>query len=344
MLCLILFSLILISLSSCGEEAYTEPLNSDVWEHVDDMTEARMASASLKVGDVLYMIGGSNSNGYIDSVEWAGLGADGMPGEWKKTRSLSTPRGYSAAVAYNRHVYVIGGAHGKHGADLLNTVERARINSDGTLGRWKIERERLFSARRGVSAIVSGGYVYAIGGYNGEFLDTVERAKINIDGTLGEWDVVSIMNHRRYIHSAVMVNRVLYVIGGHHRSSGGATNRVEYARIDNDGELGEWVDAPSLKVARYGARAFAGSGFIYLLGGYDGSALDSIERALIMKDGSIGEWTIVSLISIARDAPSVFVFDDIVLVAGGAELSGAALKSIEAARLDSVGRFAPWAR
>lgn len=312
------------------------------WHMVGSMEKQRMAAATVLVGDTIYVLGGSNEGGYIPDCEWSRVKESGNIGGWSKGHSLNTSRGYSAAVYYNGYLYVLGGAYGKHGGKLLNTVERARIKPDGSIGRWRLEEHAMFNARRGTTAVVMGGYLYAIGGYNGEFLDTVERARINKDGTLGSWDIVSITNERRYIHSTAVNGSHIYVMGGHHRASGGAIAAVEYASMDSDGELNEWQSSAPLNKARYGAAAFSAGGYIYVIGGFDGSALDSIERAPIGKDGVPGKWETLTPLSIPRNSPSVLVHDEHVFVIGGADSMGHSLSTIEAVIIDENGELTPW--
>ena len=67
-------------------------------------------------------------------------------------------------------------------------------------------------------------------------LNTIERAKINPDGSLGKWELmIPTMQDRRYIHSSIYTGGYIYVMGGHDRGSGGALNSVEHAKVKNDG-------------------------------------------------------------------------------------------------------------
>ncbi len=68
-------------------------------------------------------------------------------------------------------------------------------------------------------------------------LSSVERAPINVDGSLGSWQVVSNMTKGRYGHAAVAVDGYLYVLGGY---TGTWDATVERAAINSDGSLGPW--------------------------------------------------------------------------------------------------------
>lgn len=313
------------------------------WAVVGRMNLPRSAAGTVVSGDVIYVTGGASEKGYVDYCEWVRIRPDGTMFGWKMAPSLNEPRGYVTSVFHNGYIYAISGANGEHGENLLNTVERAPINPDGSPGRWIMEETRLFSSRRGGTAFALDGYLYAIGGYNGEFLDTVERAEILDDGSLGPWDLESIMLERRYIHSSVLVGRHIYVIGGHERLTGGALDKVEFARVDEDGSIGEWVEAPTLNVARYGASAVSAAGFVYLVGGYDGRAIDTVERAKVNPDGSLGPWQVVSKTAIPRSGPSALVLEDRIYAMGGF-IGGRYMNSIESAVITDEGDIRAWER
>lgn len=331
-------ALLLLAMSafSCSKGGGVE------WKKLEGMNKPRAAFAMVVSGGEVYALGGSDKDGYTASCERAGIKPDGTLAEWKKTFSLNVPRGYAAAVIHNGYVYVLGGANGEHGSNLLNTVERAGINPDGSIGRWVIEKEKLFSARRGVTIAAHDGYIYAIGGYNGEFLDTIETAKINPDGTLGQWDIVSIMLERRYIHSSVVSGGLLYVAGGHQRSTGGALNKTEYAPLLKDGNIGEWKEGTALNIARYGAGAAASDGlFMFVGGGYDGGEIDTVETARINKDGTIEKWKTVARLSTPRNDLRMFARKGFLYVMGGAN-KGGYFNTVEAAAIDDEGGIIAW--
>ncbi len=105
--------------------------------------------------------------------------ADGVP-------ALTAARRGHGVVAYEtadgaRHLLAIGGDGGP-GTPARDDVELARVEADGALGPWRIQRERLPAPRAGVAhaAFAHGGFVYVVGGSgtNGVAVDTVWRAAI----------------------------------------------------------------------------------------------------------------------------------------------------------------------
>ena len=344
---LLLVLSILLVLGACGNESEVTgsggPVKTGVavWKKLEKLKHPRMAPAVVKVAGHIYALGGSDEKGYLSSCERTKLRDDGTLEPWKKIYSLNEPRGYAAAISHKGFVYVLGGANGEHGFNLLSTVERAKVTPDGSIGRWVVEKNKLFSRRRGTTAAVLGDYLYAIGGYNGEFLDTVERTKIGPDGTLGEWELVSIMLERRYIHSSVFAHGRLYVIAGHERGSGGALDDVEFTQTDSAGEISEWQEAPTLRVPRYGAGAIENNGHIFVLGGFDGNDIDSVERASINPDGSLTPWKMVSTLPRPLNSPGVVTDGGILYVIGGSS-GNRYFPDIEATAIDYNGEFTSW--
>ncbi len=79
------------------------------------------------VGDCLYAIGGSNSDGYLNSVEWW------KPGElsWTLAESLNGPRGQLGAEAIGNEIYAFGGT--QPGTGTLSSVESAVVSCSITV-------------------------------------------------------------------------------------------------------------------------------------------------------------------------------------------------------------------
>jgi hypothetical protein len=201
------------------------------------------------------------------------LSGDGSLGTWQFTSSLNGIRHHHAAVAVGNYIYAVGGSNSPSGflGSPLNTVERAAVNSDGSLGAWQVLTATMNTSREGLAAVVVNGYLYAIGGYD---MNSVERAAINPDGTLGPWQMISSLTTSRWGLTAVEANGYIYAIGGFSLSS------VERAAINSDGSLGTWQVISSMLTPCFHNGAVAAGGYIYVSG----------QRAAINADGSLGPW------------------------------------------------------
>ena len=202
---------------------------------------------------------------------------------------MTTARHEPSGAVIDNYIYVLGGQNGSGG--YLNSVERAAINSDATLGSWQTVSSML-TARRGLAATSSGGYLYALGGYDSHHnsLDSVERAAVNADGTLGAWQPASAMNHRRAGLGAVSVRGYLYALGGYDNQS--SLNIVERAMINTDGSLGSWQIMNAMSKTRNDVATATVGGYIYALGGYGTGLLTTVE------------WTPISPASLNSLSPS----------------------------------------
>lgn len=102
---------------------------------------------------------------------------------------------HTASVIDGKYVYVIGG----DAPGSLDSVERAKIGKDGTLGPFEDAGIKLLTPRYGHAAFVGGDTLYVMGGVNreaasstGTTLMDVEEAPIMGDGTLGAFKLSSI--------------------------------------------------------------------------------------------------------------------------------------------------------
>ncbi|MHB8362518.1 MAG: hypothetical protein ACYDBX_02760, partial [Patescibacteria group bacterium] len=131
----------------------------------------------------------------------------------------------------------------------------------------------LLNATEDATSVVYNGYVYEIGGVNssGAAVVTVEYAPINTNGTIGTWTAnpTSLLNATEYATS-VVYNGYVYEIGGYTTA---ITAAVEYAPINTNGTIGTWTANPtSLLNATYSATSVVYNGYVYEIGGYNGSA------------------------------------------------------------------------
>ena len=124
----------------------------------------------------------------------------------------------------------------------------------------------------------------------------------------------------RYIHSAALYKKYLYVLGGHvQKALSLGYGDAELTVIQRDGNLSAWTVEPSrLMVPRFIASAFAKNNFLYILGGHNGAQrLNSVEFADIKRSGHIGNWQLTAPLNLARSAAAVVTANDYVYVLGG---------------------------
>ncbi len=324
---LIVMVTVLCTLQGCSEGIETGGIRGGQWESLEPLLKPRRGFSAITRGSRIYVIGGMGEDGYLRECEWTTIRADGTIEEWKGSSPLNIERVYAGVVAFNRYIYVIGGAGGKDGKPL-DTVERARIRSDGSLGEWILEENRLTTPRFGVTAIVSGGYIYAIGGYGENLLGTIERARIMPDGSLGRWQVVAHLPRPSYMHTAIKHRDHIYLLGG--RTHRGGLRDVFFTELKADGTLREWQTLMPLSSPRYGLSATVIGDRIYVGGGED---THHIESASMKTDGTLSQWKKTLRLPLKMKRAVMVAYRDVIYLIGGIH-DGKYLRDVYATRVE----------
>lgn len=322
-----LLILLLISLFvwlSSGSSTTPHQANwSSSWREASPLQLSRRAAAAVAFGDFLYVVGGINADEhYVTTVEYARINKDGGLSPWKTTTTLNEGCFYNAVIAYGGYLYAIGGGTGERGQNNypIASVERAAILADGSLGPWQIENH-LTTPRRGLKTVLHGNTIYAIGGYNGQFLKSVERTTIETDGHLTAWQLEpkqSLID--RYIHAAAGHGDQLYLLGGHMRDPRQTSyGDVESTRINADNSLQSWqVERHTLLVPRLVAEAFVINQYLYIAGGHNGGdRLTSVEVSHIQDDGQLSPWRYTTPLPAPHSAAAVATHNHRVYLIGG---------------------------
>lgn len=293
------------------------------WQQPSPFNIPRRALAAVATNNHLYVIGGVDQQGnYVRQVEFTKISPDGELGQWKFTSALQQGRFYLSAATADGYLYALGGGSGELGDNNfpVDTVERAKILPDGSLGPW-VASHSLVTPRRGLKTIASESHIYAIGGYNGIFLKSTEYAPILPDGNIGAWRIdpeESTLD--RYIHSAANSGQYLYVLGGHVQNAGTMSyGDVEMAIMSENGSLSPWVVQRSrLLTPRFIASAFSKNNYIYIVAGHNGAQrLRSVEFAPVLPNGNLGQWQYTAPLNIARSAAAVVINGENIYILGG---------------------------
>jgi hypothetical protein len=235
-------------------------------------TPARAAFAMAQSGSHYYAVGGQEAASGSSVVQMATANPDGTMSALSGQPSLSSARFAPSAIAIGNFLYVIGGAlpsalPGILPPSVTTTIERAPINADGSLGAFAAVTAALGTPREAHMSVVVGSYLYVLGGDNGPgALNTIERAPINGDGSLGTFAAAGALTTGRDAASAVLTASFLYVIGGNDGTS--QVRSVERAAVNPDGTLGPFADAGiTLPEARDSMTATLVGDHLYIVGG-----------------------------------------------------------------------------
>ena len=311
---------------------------------------ATPSSGALAVvlGDALYVVGGAGAAD-LASVDRALINADGSLGAFARVPGLALnhARSLAAGAVIGKRLYVTGGV----GVPVVDGVEYAELQADGSLGAFHFADVLLTTQRYAHSAAVIGNQLYLVGG-NGPAgtLASVERATIALDGSLGPFSAVpeAALRTARSGHTSAVIGNHLYVVGG--AGATGALASVERAEIQPDGSLAAFeVVASALATPRSGHTMAVLGDAVYVHGGLGaGGGLGDVERAAIQADGSLGAFAALPGVALAtpRFAAASALVGNYLYVIGG-QTSGAigvALGSLERASLIAGGTLGELAR
>lgn len=309
------------------------------WQPQEGLNIDRAGAAVAKSGHNLYIIAGVDGRQFLHSVEYTRINADGSLQPWQLTSGLNEERGFFSAAVANGYIYVAGGGNGDNGKHLLQTVERAAIQADGSLGPWQTLDSKLVMPRRCVKLLLYDKRLYALGGFGGTLLDSVESAEILKDGTLGPWRLeAKTMTMPRYVNAAKQVGDLSIVIGGHREIGGVGLKAVEVAQLGSDSE---WQTTSAMQYGRYALSAASDGHFVWAIGGLDGAIYtDRIEKSRIKPNGPLpqrlGNWSDSTPLSSPRANASVVVDNGRMYIIGGTNRDGY-YNSVESAMINENG-------
>lgn len=209
------------------------------------------------------------------------VAAPGGNNKWiTSPNQISPPRLRGAAFGYNGYLYSLAGYSG---GTSLNDVLYAKINvNDGSIGTFKTSHVTV-NPRWGLMAVVANGFVYAMGGCSAGAAPTsctaltgaVQTFQLynNYSGTPAGYTGTNTLGVDRIGGSATVLNGYVYYAGGcSDMACATPQTTVYYAPLNADGTIGTWTASPNaLPAARTWGKLVSQGGYLYYLGGQDGS-------------------------------------------------------------------------
>ena len=253
------------------------PIEADgalgAWVGTTALTSVNQALGAVATDDYVYVIGGWNGSGGLSRVQRAAVLADGQLGAWEPLTPLPDAYGRInlATVITGTFIYALGGFN-YSGNDVSHSVLRTTLESDGLVLEWS-ETSAMLNGRRSFGAVAAGDYLYALGGSemnNAGAGQSVERARINADGSLGAWEALPDLLQPRLAPVALVDGGYLYAVGGAASDYQLTTSSVERALINADGTLGPWQYVDALLNARVGHMGVSANGRFYMIAGHAG--------------------------------------------------------------------------
>lgn len=254
-------------------------------------------------------------------------------GSWNfATAQMNPVRRRAVSFGYNGYIYSLAGYSG---TASLQDLLFAKINvSTGDLGAFDSSGV-VVTPRWDLRAIVSNGYVYAIGGCG------AGAAPANCTSMQPEVQTFQLYNNDsgtpvsytasanqfttdRLGASSTIMDGYLYVAGGCTSTTDctTATNSVQYSKIDEYGNLGAWSAGGNLPDVRVWGQLENVNGTLYYIGGQTSTATD--EQSTVYYTTSVASgnptWSgtaATNSLPAARTKHSAVVWDNRIYVTGG---------------------------
>ena len=241
------------------------------------------------IKDRLYLFGGSStSSPYVTSVvRYCPISSDGSLGTWTTGNSLSYAVADAALVVTTGYVYLIGGDAGND--NYTSAVQRAAINTDGSLGTWStvsgIYVPGYSGLWRSASIVTEDAFYLAGGRITNTNTAAVYRGAIDASGSITSISTSSTsLNYPAYGTSPVVTSSRLYLFGGLNSTNTYTTN-IFYTSFS--GGLNDYTPFTGGTSSVSGSGAFddpldevIGSGVVPSVGfGVFGGVVDGVDGA-----------------------------------------------------------------
>jgi DNA-binding CsgD family transcriptional regulator len=250
------------------------------WSVRTPLAVPRVRLAAVRLGELLYVLGGETLNGQpLTAMDAYDLRIN----EWRTRAPLPAPRANLSAAALDERIYVAGGSGEATAPDNASTVQALFWVYDPEVNQWA-ELEALPNPLAGAQLVSDGTALYLLGGWDGQQMrDEVwryapERAN---DDEAGTWALLTRLATPQAFFGATVVGEEIYVIGGYDGKEELATASAYSIKT------GAWRTLPPLAVARGGLSVVYDGLAVYALGGGWTRPLDTHERF----DPATGVWS-----------------------------------------------------
>ena len=229
-----------------GHAGVNVPKNVNKWSSKTAMPTARQYPASGVIGGKLYIVGGSDGSGNLNTNEEY----DPAANTWSTKAAMPTARYAFSAGVIGGKLYAVGGS----GAGNLTTNEVY----DPIADTWSTKAP-MHTARHALAVGVAGGKLYAVGGWNGAPLNNNEEYKPATD----VWTIKAAMPMPRAHTIAGTIGGKIYFAAGHGANLGILPANVELYDPATD----TWTSKAAMPTPRAYAVGGVAGGKLYIVGG-----------------------------------------------------------------------------
>ncbi len=256
---------------------------TETWQVIDTDPLPNESSAHGVVAHdgKIYVVGGYASSGYLDHfMEYDPAAPEGS--RWTILSSLNVERGYLNAVAFNGHIYAIGGRN----AVGLNSIEEYDFATDT----WTLTDTLPFSDGGGVNAAVLPGPGYLESDYiiiAGGGWSIYRNECYAYNPATGEFLDYAPLNTARRTFGMAATNNAFFVAGGWNGQYLASAEKIECVSL-----VGEWIEIANLNNAISRPAMAAVGDNAYLIGGeMSGSFRPKTTEKYIM---ATNEWELLT--------------------------------------------------
>ena len=282
-------------LSDSGQTVLGKPVLNNLpyrWEVQAPLSQPRSRLAAVEVANQIYVIGGEGEDGVpLDLVEIFDLDTK----RWREGAPLPSPRANLAMAISGDDLIVAGGsrlenAGGTPGtsdarADMAMALYDDMTRYNRTDDSWT-DGGKLPMPLAGTALTAYGDSLYLMGGWNGrQMQDTLWRLPLTQfeEATADDWQVVTHLPRAVAWFGAVMVDDLIYVVGGYD----GREELAEFATFNVTS--GEWQRLANLTMPRGGVTLVYDGITVLALGGGWTNTIQSHERY----DAMTNQWTLI---------------------------------------------------
>lgn len=177
------------------------------------LIEPRFSPVITRIGNFVYVLGGTDGDEPAQIVERATLNSKGEIGPFSEVRgvTLATSSSSPALISTGKYLYFFSG-----NPDV--PVEVATISRDGNLSSFTSDLSVKPVINRGATSVVKiDSVVYLIGGSNTTgTLASIERSIVNAEGRLGSFSVVPrlTLQTARHSNTCLVIKDQVVILGG----------------------------------------------------------------------------------------------------------------------------------
>lgn len=347
--------------STYHTSTYVAPLGTDgsigTWRSTTSLPAVRAHMAAAVSNGYVYLTGGCSSGsctGYLSSVVYAPINADGSVGTWRDTSAVSGARMMHGSAVYEGFVFSTGGCTAGAPCNTRSTNSQyAPIKLAGEIHNESFtnDSDTFADASFFHSTVVYNGYMYVIGGCttdhctNFGIKDTVRYAPLNTDGSIGSFTTDGqVLGQARYGGAAFAYDGFLFYVGGCETTGIGGNqgicnalrNNIYYSPIGSSGNPGAWISdtANQFSNARYGHASVVYNGYVYVIGGCSAAtsqvcttpagyendvqvATISLSNCVAGNTSCVGAFSAEDSFSITRFFHDAFAYNGYLYISGG---------------------------